>query len=298
MTTTCRLCGGPATRMTSYDLTAFQPSWRANGVDPQVTIARCRQHGSWLTERVPSAETLGSQYTTSSHTEYYADENRSPLRRNRRLLRQMRPWVPVGRKIADYGGGDGSFAVLAAEAGYNSTLVELGEVEPDRLNAAGVRLLRTIPDEERGTYDAITLWDVFEHVWPHDEFLAPIHAALRPRGRLILEIPSPSNLTWPFLLMGSILPSPRREVALSNIVSFTHVQLMTPAELRATLPNYGFEPLVIFTASELAYSGVEYAQRLLKFRPLAQAVGAVFDHDLARRYLLGHNKTIVLAEKI
>lgn len=294
----CRLCGGPAESWVRYDITAFQPSWRQRGVDPMVEIARCVTHGSWFTLTVPDPAALASQYQTSSATEYYEDENRSPGRRNQRLLQQLQGAVPRGARVIDVGGGDGSFAVQAARAGYDSTLLEIGDLDRTRLDEAGVRLTSAFTDADAGQFDAVTLWDVYEHVWPHAEFLAPIRTALRPRGRLLIEVPSPSNLVWPFLAMGAALPSPRREIAWSHVVSFTHVQLMTPSELRATLQGHGFQVVALQTSSELAYRGVEYAQRIVPFAPLARAVGAVFDHPVARRHLLGHNKTFLVAEKV
>lgn len=293
----CRMCGGPAHPWVRYDLAQFQPRWRQDGIGTTVEVTRCATHGSWFTRDVPNPSALASQYQVSSQTDYYADERRSPTLRNQRLLKQLRRSLPLGSRVCDVGGGDGSFAIAAQRAGYRASLLEVGDLDTVILEAEGVTLLRAFGPDDAGQFDAITLWDVYEHVWPHDAFLAPLHAALRPGGRLLLEVPSPSHLSWPFLALGALLQSPSREIAWSHLVSFTHVQLMTPSELAATLPRYGFAPLEIQTLSELAYQGAEYAERLLP-KVAAQWVGALFDAPRVRRTLLGDNKTFVVAEKV
>jgi len=293
----CRLCGGPADRIVEYDITPFMPDWRRSGVDPNVRVLRCRRHGSWVTDPVPSPEVLASQYQIVSHNAFYSDENRAPHKRNLRLVDVMKSHVQPGARVVDVGGGDGSFSIQAAAAGFRATLLEIGTVDQAPLAEAGVSWIQRFGTEHTDRYDAVTLWDVYEHVWPHDTFLAPIRAALKPGGRLLIEVPSPSHLVWPLMALGAISPSPRREATWANVVNFTHVQLMTPSELRATLPGHGFRVVALTTTSELSYKGVEYASRVITFAPAARAVGAIFDHPLTRRCLLGHNKTFVVAEK-
>src|SRR5262249_39926488 len=59
----------------------------------------------------------------------------------------------------------------------------------------------------RGQFDAVTLWDVLEHVPDPCGFLARCRVLLRPEGRLFLNVPDLGSLEarilgarWPLLL--------------------------------------------------------------------------------------------------
>ncbi|NJO55778.1 MAG: class I SAM-dependent methyltransferase [Rhodospirillales bacterium] len=54
-----------------------------------------------------------------------------------------------------------------------------------RLEAAGFA---------EASFDAVTLWDVLEHVHEPEQTLADIHRVLRPGGLLVLSLPNPDSL--------------------------------------------------------------------------------------------------------
>ena len=194
----------------------------------------------------------------------------------------------------DVGGGNGAFA-LAAAVDHDTWLTELNPARLEQLAQAGVTVLPTIEDAPEGTFDAITLWDVFEHVWPHDRFLDPIRRALAPNGLLFLEVPSPTHLVPVQRLLGRLSHSPRREMSLSQICDFSHLQLLEPRELHHELRTHGFEVIHSERLSHLSYAGVVYARRLIPSEWLAQRVGSAFDRRTIRRAIVGNNKTFVVA---
>jgi cyclopropane fatty-acyl-phospholipid synthase-like methyltransferase len=192
-------------------------------------------------------------------------------------------FLPAGARVMDVGGGDGAYAIAASQAGFDAWMHEVGTVSNARLQRAGVRFVQALSEDLTVQFDAVTLWDVFEHVWPHDTFLASIHRLLKPGGQLLMEIPSPSHLIIPFLLLGRLARSPRKEWAYAHICPYTHLQLMTGhAE----------------TFSALSYAGYEYAQHFIKVQPLARLIGVVFDQPKLRAVLLGHNKTFIVAQRL
>ena len=194
----------------------------------------------------------------------------------------------------DIGGGNGAFA-LAAAADHDSWLHELNPARLEQLTRAGVTIIPTIESAPEGTFGAITLWDVYEHVWPHDRFLDPIRRALAPNGRLFLEVPSPTHLVPLQRLLGRLSHSPRRERSFSQICDFSHLQLLTPSELHHELGTHGFEVIHSERLSDLSYAGVVYARRLIPSEWLAKHVGSAFDRRSIRRAVLGDNKTFVVA---
>lgn len=296
------MCGGPSRFLTSYDLSIHHPYWvRVAKIDPTVNIHRCVKHGSFIVEGVPSAEVLIAQYNQRGdedhRTEYYQG-NKDATEKATRSLASIRHLVEGGDRLLDVGGGDGSFAVAAAQAGLESWMLEVSSGGFERLKTAGVHPITEITPDLEGTFDVLTLWDVYEHVWPHAEFFEPIHRALKPGGRLVFEAPIPSKLRELFLLLSHVIPSPKRERLLIEIVSFTHVQVCSPSEIRATLPQHGFEVEHIETASELSYKGAEYVGRHIRPQLLANGLGALFDNKTLRRWILGNNKALVVARRV
>jgi 2-polyprenyl-3-methyl-5-hydroxy-6-metoxy-1,4-benzoquinol methylase len=113
-----------------------------------------------------------------------------------RLLQRMRervalPHIPRGARLLDVGCADGTLLRAAA------TRIREGiGIDPDA-PAGDARLQRgRFPDDLRvtGTFDAITMLAVFEHV-PESERARVVEACrhlLRPGGRVILTVPSPA----------------------------------------------------------------------------------------------------------
>lgn len=289
----CRICGSSSDRVVEYDISSLGGYWAEVGAPiPAVQIRRCRRFGSYFTSDLPTADLIDGQYLVD-WDEYYAAEGFSPERKVRRCLSQLARFVRPGSRVLDVGGGNGAFS-LAAAARYDSWLHELAPSGEERLGDAGVTTIRSVDDAPEGTFDAITLWDVYEHVWPHDGLLEPIRRALAPTGLLIIEIPSPTRLVPMLLLLGLLSKTPRREAILSRVCDFSHLQLMTARELHHELRILGFEVVDSETHSELSYSGVVYARRVFKSESLAKRVGSAFEWAPFRRAVLGDNKTFVV----
>jgi ubiquinone/menaquinone biosynthesis C-methylase UbiE len=101
----------------------------------------------------------------------------------------------AGLRLLDLGAGMGGFAVAAALGGaavtaceYNPAYCRIIELRAERhglrvpvFNAAGERL--PFPD---GRFDAVTAWDVLEHVQDPRAVLAEIARVLRPGGHALI----------------------------------------------------------------------------------------------------------------
>ncbi len=288
----CRLCGGPSDLVRRYDIGRLGGYWSQADCDTVVEIRRCARFGSFFTSHLPQPSLLAGQYATRQD---YENPNIDPSSKARRCVRLIREFASPGARLIDIGGGNGAFALAAQQAGFSACLQELGSPPVKLLDRSGVSFVGDLSELDSRSFDIATLWDVYEHVWPHDAFLAPIRRILKTNGLLAIEIPSPSRLVPILRALGSLSASPRSDRMFEQICNFTHLQLMTAAELRHTLPNHGFEVVHFRTLSELSYKGVAYADRVFPWRPVAKAVGALFDNKRVRKVLLGDNKTFVLA---
>ena len=113
------------------------------------------------------------------------------------------PLLPAGARILDVGAGFGSFVLRAREHGFDATGVE---VAPFDVDFARRRLARVRPQDDPevvyrlgdattlvpadGTLDAITFWNVLEHVEDLDSLIAFTARALRPGGYTFIVCPN------------------------------------------------------------------------------------------------------------
>jgi 2-polyprenyl-3-methyl-5-hydroxy-6-metoxy-1,4-benzoquinol methylase len=288
------MCGGTSVSVCRYDIGLLGGYWAEVGCKLDVEIRRCDRFGSYFTNALPSIDLVVGQYRLDTAS-YYDDGELEPDTKSLRCVELIKRRIPLGAKLIDVGGGNGAFAVAASRAGYESWLQDLGSPSVRRLVGEGVTFVADLDKLEARSFDAVTLWDVYEHVWPHEPFLAPIRRILKPAGLLIIEIPSPNNLIPLFLALGALSRSPKKERMYAQICNFGHLQLLSKAELLHTLPAHGFTVDHAETLSELSYKGAAYARRVFAWAPLAKTVGALFDSKPFRRVVLGNNKTFVVA---
>jgi MPBQ/MSBQ methyltransferase len=140
----------------------------------------------------------------------------------RELVEQIAPRVPSGARILDLGSGFGSFVLAARLRGFDAIGVE---IEPFEVAFARRRLRseRAKEDPEQvyllssanglafpdASFDAVTLWNVLEHVVDLRGLLGETARVLRPGGMLFLICPNYAAFrTEPhyFVLWPSLLP--------------------------------------------------------------------------------------------
>ena len=115
------------------------------------------------------------------------------MRRKVGLLNKL---APRRGKLLDYGCGTGHFLAAAKSAGW-----QVNGLEPNARarEEASQRLGQPIGQEslmsfQPGTFDAVTLWHVLEHVHSLNETLAQLTALLKPDGVLLIAVPNVESL--------------------------------------------------------------------------------------------------------
>lgn len=132
--------------------------------------------------------------------------------------------------LLDVGAGRGRFVAAARGAGWAATGIEPSERgAAAALSVYGVELERGGLADAVGSYDAVVLWHVLEHLDDPDGALARLSALVAPGGTLLVGVP---NLASVQARIGGSrwyhLDLPRHR---------TH---FTPAGLRALLARHGF----------------------------------------------------------
>jgi hypothetical protein len=139
--------------------------------------------------------------------------------------------------VLDIGCSSGLLLDVARERGFETCGIELNEVELEIARAKGHRVwgteLHAVPSAER--FDAICLWDVFEHIKDGIGYLQQL--AKRTRGAdsvVFMQIPSSASLAARVM----------REKC-NMFDGIEHVNLYAPATITRTAEQAGFEVLAM-----------------------------------------------------
>ena len=241
----CKLCGEFAAEPT-YDLT-----------DSIIYIChKCDFHFLNRLDCTPGKAYNTTQLNTQNrdYLKSRADENAS-LHLNR--LKFMQRYMDLsGSKILDVGAGLGQFQLL-----LNAQGAESHGIEPSRIRReytweqSGIELHDELVANDywqknfTQSFDAITLWDVIEHVNFPRETIESASKLLKPSGILFLDTPSRESLSYKLSQkiyhyipgeMSLFLPS------FYSTAPYGHKQIFTPKQLIEVFGMYGLE--IVFSA--------------------------------------------------
>jgi 2-polyprenyl-3-methyl-5-hydroxy-6-metoxy-1,4-benzoquinol methylase len=167
------------------------------------------------------------------------------LQKARRQVRELRErtGLETGR-VLDVGSGYGFFRVALGEAGFAHDGVEVSQFarkvaeESYGLKTYGGTLGEHAEAHE-GRYDAVTLYDLIEHVEDPERTFEEIAAILRPGGMVGVKTP---NIDCPeATIFGPHYHSLKRE----------HLSFFSPESLTAAARTAGLKPVHVTTTSHL-----------------------------------------------
>ncbi len=209
-------------------------------------IVRCRDCGHMQLAEFPGEEVLEQAYAEAESNDYVQEE-RGQRETARRILARIERHAPRGR-LADLGCWVGYLPAEAQGRGWEAVGVEPSEFAAafarERLGVEVIQAPLLEAGLEPGSFDAVFMGDVIEHLIDSAAALERVREALKPAGILAMALPDAGSRVAG--LMGpswwSVIP--------------THVQYFTRDSLATLLRRAGFAPLVVSTAPK-AFS-VEY----------------------------------------
>lgn len=137
---------------------------------------------------------------------------------------------PARGSLLDIGAGRGRFVAAARRAGWSAEGIEPSERGVSAASAVyEVELARGGIEEAAGTFDAVVLWHVLEHLDDPPAALAKVASLLEPGGVLLVGVPN----------LASVQASIGRE-RWFHLDLPRHRTHFTPAGLRALLEGHGF----------------------------------------------------------
>ena len=172
------------------------------------------------------------------------------------------PYQGEGR-LLDYGCGNGKFLLAMRDRGWQVQGMDLTPQAVERCRAEGLeaRLGRDMDEYPPNSFDAITLWQVIEHVPSPRQTLGQAWRALRPGGLLTMSLPNFDSLTarW-FGPYWFPLELPR------------HVTHFTPVTLKRILAEENFTDIRFrpqrygqWAQSSFKFVGEEHPSRLIQW---------------------------------
>ena len=163
-------------------------------------IVQCTACGFQFTNPRPDAASIGRYYESDEYVSHnsaaaglinqaYKVARFFTMRRKVALLNKV---APGKGKILDYGCGTGHFLAACKANGWQ---IQGLEPSPRARAEATERVGKAIEADnlgafEAGSFDAITLWHVLEHVHDLNDTLRQLISLLKPEGTLIIAVPN------------------------------------------------------------------------------------------------------------
>ena len=176
-------------------------------------------------------------------------------------------------KLLDIGSGGGAFLMAARKRGYDASGIE---VDPEFLRYSRAIGLPVEPADINTSefiaanaerFDAVTLWDVIEHVnFPHKTMVTAF-SILKPGGTVFLDTPAKDAFYHRFgeityRLTGGKVPS------FLNIMysdqPFGHKQIFSTEEMKRMLEDIGFRDVRITKLHELSMPYFNYIRNMTR----------------------------------
>ena len=236
--TTCNLCGGATNTpfATVVDLLLER-------LDVTAALVQCRQCGLVYQNPRPTLAEMGQHYPPEydSYVDH-AVQKRNPLLQRaidygfNKRCRYVTKRKAQG-KLLDIGCAAGSFLLAMQRQG--NWQVQGVEITPAVAQMArerhGLDVFTGTLEEAHfadASFDAVTMWDVLEHL--HDPLagLQEIHRILKPDGVLVIRVPNLAS--WDAKLFGA---------AWAGLDAPRHLYVFTPQTLSDMLAKAGFETL-------------------------------------------------------
>jgi 2-polyprenyl-3-methyl-5-hydroxy-6-metoxy-1,4-benzoquinol methylase len=194
----CPLCRNSNTRVfkagltQGLDPTTFGSSRRTSSVG---RIIRCLDCGFGFSETRPTEDQLSDIYRQMD-VAVYESEAIGRIRTARRHLKILQRYAPSPGRILDVGCASGKFLLECVAAGWEVVGLEPSSLLSEQARELLPRSAEVLPltlqetDFAESSFDAVTLWDVLEHVPDPLQFFERAFSLLRPGGVLLVNVPN------------------------------------------------------------------------------------------------------------
>lgn len=172
----CAVCEGPLVTFLSL------------AQDPQsgevFSVLQCTRCG--LGHTMPRPHDMAPYYEIAYFGGRHGASEKLCMARRIRFVKAL----ASGGRLLDFGCGDGSFLIAAANAGFDVTGVD---IEIAHARTKGLEVVECL-DEVRGSFDVITLWHSLEHVPNPINTMRRLVSLLSKNGAVVAGVPNFASL--------------------------------------------------------------------------------------------------------
>ena len=232
----CPRCGGPRrpALIHAHDHRRHVPNWNYH-------VVRCADCGFLFRHPGIRPERLGDLYADSYAKFLGGKYKRKRLRRYRVTMKPFGALFAAGdgRRLLDFGCGNGLFLELAHERGFECYGVDLAEdaVQAARRKPSGRNTYHgsplEVPEIAAGGFDVITMWSVLAHLAEPVEDLTMLRRLLAPDGVLLILTVNANSMVL------------KRKLARWGGFTPNHLLFSSPQTLPRLLERAGFGAVVM-----------------------------------------------------
>lgn len=194
-------------------------------------IFRDKKTGVIFRESGPTVDYAHIQNTDYWSADNLIDARRMTLLDDRRRFEQFGQYIK-GKKILDFGCGNGGFLDIAKPYTYHAYGLEVQSDVRAMLRQHGMDVVADLNELPDSDFESVFMFHVLEHLSNPIEVLSAIKSKMAPGGKIIVEVPHAED----FLLSYLDVPGFREHTHTSEI----HMVLHTPTSLAKFLEEAGF----------------------------------------------------------
>lgn len=236
----CPVCGVPPSKY----LGRRGGSAHRAGLGVECRVWRCGGCGLVFPNPMPvPVGGVGQHYTLDPAGYFHLNDSEKKLEGARRGLLYAEQLAGRRGRVLDIGAGRGEVLTAALALGWEAVGVEPSESFAEYAERASGAEVRREPVErcgfEAGSFDAVILGSVLEHLYNPDETIAEVARVLRRGGALYVDVPNEAGL---YFRLGNLYQKLRGRDWVVNVApTFEpfHVFGFNPRALRALLGKHG-----------------------------------------------------------
>ena len=214
------------------------------GAGIECRVWRCKRCGLVFPNPMPvPAEGVGQLYALDPDEYFQRHDAEEKMVSARHMIATAGRLAGVGGRLLDVGSGRGDVLVAAREAGWEATGIDLSHSFADHAERRSGAVVRREPIERcgfpDGSFDAVVLAAVLEHLYDPDATVREIARVLRPGGAFFVDVPNEAGL---YFRLGNLYQRLRGRDWVVNVApTFEpfHVFGFSPRSLRALLAKHG-----------------------------------------------------------
>lgn len=256
---------------------------------PEGVLLRCKACGQLISQCTSAGYWESMQeFDDPKGTLPVAGSEQRRFRRSKGFLDRISKSLdqsPGQIRLLDVGCSSGAFLNTAVKLGFLAEGIEPAPKAATTAQAAGLNVRQGLLQEGEyadGQFDAVTLFEVIEHLQQPLELLQEVHRILRPDG--ILLIGTGNAASWSMAAMGE------RWEYLSIAKHGGHVSFFSPESIASLAQRSGFSVMAVRTRRVSFYEKGDCAMPLYRIAKLSGDLLNAFAVLLDK----GHDMTVYL----